>query len=90
MNMEQMAMVAAAAAVMFWPQLQAAFESIRHASVPRTAPVPGGGRAQWVPVVLSLQDDLVAAGHAKAAAMAGQLAVELLTGGTTPTPGAKK
>ena len=89
MKLEQMAMVAAAAAVMFWPQLQAAFQSIRQTSVPRTAPVPGGGRAQWVPAVLALQDDLVAAGHAKAAAMAGPLAVELLTG-TTPTTGAKK
>ena len=53
-------------------------------------PPGGGGRAQWVPTVLALQDDLAAAGHAKAAAMAGQLAVELLTGGTTPAPGAKK
>ena len=90
MKLEQMALVAAAAAVVFWPQLQAAFESLRHASVPRTAPVHGGGRAQWVPTVLALQDDLAAAGRDKAAAMAGQLAVELLTGGNTPAPGAKK
>jgi hypothetical protein len=49
----------------------------------------GGGRSQWVPMVLALQDQLTAAGQTKAAAMAGQLVVEII-GGTAPTPGAKK
>ena len=91
MRIEQIALAAAAAAVMFWPQIQAQLQHLRQGAAARM-PLPpgGGGRAQWVPTVLTLQDDLAAAGHAKAAAMAGQLAVELLTGGTTPAPGAKK
>ena len=52
-------------------------------------PPGGGGRAQWVPMVLALQDELDAAGRGKAAAIAGQLVVEII-GGTTPAPGAKK
>jgi hypothetical protein len=91
MKLEQIAMVAAGLAVVFWPQIQAQFEHLRQGAAARMPPAPGGGggRAQWVPMVLALQDELDAAGRGKAAAIAGQLVVEII-GGTTPTPGAKK
>jgi len=94
MKIEQLALAAAAVAVMFWPQIQAQLASLHLGAVPRTAPPSGGsgvagGRSQWVPMVLALQDQLTAAGQTKAAAMAGQLVVEII-GGTTPPPGAKK
>jgi hypothetical protein len=90
MKLEQLAIVAAGLAVVFWPQIQAQFEHLRQGAAARMPPPPGGGgRAQWVPMVLALQDQLTAAGQAKAANLAGQLVVEII-GGTAPTPGAKK
>jgi hypothetical protein len=88
-SIQQLALAAAAVAVMFWPQIQAQLANLRQGAVPRTAPTSGGGRSQWVPTVLALQDELTAAGQAKAAAMAGQLVVEIISG-PTPTTGAKK
>lgn len=79
MKLEQMALVAAALAVVFWPQLQAYAQTFRHAVVPRMAP-PSGGRAAWVATVLALQDELAAAGRDKAATLAGQLVVEIVAG----------
>jgi hypothetical protein len=90
MKIEQIALAAAAAVVMFWPQIQAQLQHLRQGAAARM-PLPpgGGGRAQWVPMVLALQDELDAAGRGKAAAIAGQLVVEII-GGSTPAPGAKK
>jgi hypothetical protein len=93
MKLEQIAIIAAGLAVVFWPQIQAQFEHLRQGAAARMPPPPGGGggggRAQWVPMVLALQDQLTAAGQAKAANLAGQLVVEII-GGQSPTPGAKK
>jgi hypothetical protein len=90
MKPEQLALVTAALAVVFWPQIQATFEHLRQGAAARM-PLPpgGGGRAQWVATVLALQDQLTAAGRDKAAALAGQLVVEIVSG-QTATPGAKK
>jgi hypothetical protein len=92
MKIEQLALAGIAAAVMFWPQIQAQLANLHLGAVQRNAPPPGGsgvGRSQWVPMVLALQDELAASGRSKAATLAGQLVVEII-GSTPPTPGAKK
>ena len=90
MKLEQIAILAAGLAVVFWPQIQSQLEHLRQGTAARMPPAPGGGgRSRWVPMVLALQDELTAAGQSKAAAMAGQLVVEII-GGAAPPPGAKK
>ena len=90
MKLEQLALVAAALAVVFWPQIQATFEHLRQGAAARMPPAPGGGgRARWVATVLALQDELAASGRDKAANLAGQLVVEIVAGQAS-AEGAKK
>jgi len=75
--------------VVFWPQIQAQFEHLRKGAAAGTPSHPDGGRAQWVATILALQDQLTAAGRDKAANLAGQLVVEIVSS-QAPTTGAKK
>jgi hypothetical protein len=89
MSIEQLALVAAAALVVLWPQIQAQLTNLRLGAASRTTPLPRGGRAEWVATVLALQDELTATGRDKAALLAGQLVVEIVSG-HTPDAEAKK
>jgi len=89
MKLEQLALAAAAVAILFWPQIQSQLSHLRRGAVPGMAPPSDGGRSQWVAQLLALQEALAAAGRDKAAAQAGQLVVEIVSG-QGPQAGAKK
>jgi hypothetical protein len=87
MTTEQMALAAAAAAVVLWPQIkQAAMPIIQGISNPTvgttpahpTASRPFPSRSSWVTSVLALQDELIAAKRDKAAELAGMLVIEIV------------
>jgi hypothetical protein len=78
MTYEQMAAAAAVSGVLLWPQLRTAAGQV-FGGIGKPAPA-AGSRSAWVAAVLGLQDELAAAGRDKAAALAGQLVVEIVSG----------
>ena len=89
MTIEQMLLIAAAGAVAFFPQIRdavgpllqsvavpAASPAVHSPSQPSSRPFPS--RSSWVSSVLALQDELLAAKRDKAAALAGQLVIEIV------------
>lgn len=96
---EQLAIGAAAGAVLFWPQIQGYLSSIKQqAALPKALPLPKGPvspsgspsavRAEWISTILQLHDVLKGSGRSKAADLCGQLCVELING--QPDKGAPK
>lgn len=92
MTPDKIALVAGAAAVIFWPQIAAGFRRLKEA-VPAgvASPPPAGpGRSNVVVQLLDLQAATEAAGNAKAAGLIGQAVVELVAGSPAPKLGAKR
>lgn len=95
MDTEKLLLVAAAAAVVFFPQIKAAFLSLKPVSptepagspsAPKSRPV-GSERADWVVDLLSLQKVLEANGQGDAASLVSQAAVKIIG---APAGGGKK
>ena len=89
MTTEQMLLAAAAVGVAFFPQLKAAaMPLIQGISNPTTGTVPTHQattasrpfptRSSWVTSTLALQEELIAAKRDRAAALAGQLVIEIV------------
>jgi len=92
MSTEQMLLAAAAVAVAFFPQIKAAaMPLLQGVSNPAAGTVPSPAhqtstttsrpfptRSSWVTSVLALQEELQAAKRDKAAALAGQLVIEIV------------
>jgi hypothetical protein len=87
MTNEQMLLAAAAVAVAFFPQIKAAVTPILNGIANPTtgttpthsaASRPFPSRSSWVTSVLALQDELIAAKRDRAAALAGQLVIEIV------------
>jgi hypothetical protein len=92
MTNEQMLLAAAAVGVAFFPQIkQAAMPLLQGISNPTTGTVPTPAhqngtatsrpfptRSSWVTSTLALQEELLAAKRDKAAALAGQLVIEIV------------
>jgi hypothetical protein len=92
MTNEQMLLAAAAVAVAFFPQIKAAaMPLIQGINNPTTGTVPTPPhqagtntsrpfptRSSWVTSTLALQEELLAAKRDKAAALAGQLVIEIV------------
>lgn len=90
MSIQQLAIVGAAVALVFGPQLvEAAKAIVRHRGAD-----PAAGtvfdRSAAVATLLRLQGQMSAAGLAGAADLAGRLLVELVTEGKAPPAGGKK
>lgn len=88
---DKLLIVAAAGAVVFWPQIVDAVKRFR-GNVPGggVAADPAGPSASDVVVrLLDLQAAIEAAGNAKAAGLVGQAVVEMVSG-KPPAAGAKK
>ena len=89
MSNEQMLLAAAAVAVAFFPQIKAAaMPLLQGVSNPTVGTVPSHQttttsrpfptRSSWVTSVLALQEELLAAKRDRAAALAGQLVIEIV------------
>ena len=77
---EKIAVVAAAAAVVFWPQLRMVWERARLAGG-KAAAAGGPDRDRTIQTLLTTQDAARDLGSSKAADLIGQAIVQLVTGG---------
>lgn len=90
MGIEKIALIAAAVAVVFWPQIAAAAKHLRGAASAwgASTPTPAGpSRSGVVVQLLDIQSSLEADGKANAAKLVGQAVVELVS---APKPQVKR
>ena len=84
---EKIALIAAAIAVVFWPQIWPAIQRFTPQRSAAPAPAAGGNRPRVITELLQLQDEARALGKPAAADLIGSAIVELVS---APKPGAKK
>ena len=89
LNAMQIAAVAAAVVVMFWPQIAPMLRGVAAKVKPAggTSAEPAGpDRSAWVTQLLSLQEATRAYGNPKAAALIGQAVVDLVSSESDKPP----